>query len=45
MAVPAHYGMFASNTEDPRKFTSRVENSFEMEYNREYTIEELLDRR
>ena len=45
VAVPAHYGMFASNTEDPQKFTSRVENSFEMGYNREYTIETLLDRR
>lgn len=34
--VPNHYGMFASNTEDPRKFTDRLQNGFIMEYNVEY---------
>ncbi len=42
VAVPAHYGMFAENTEDPKKFTSAIENGFEMEYNKEYECEELL---
>ena len=41
-AVPAHYGMFAENTEDPKKFTSALENGFEMEYNKEYDCEEIL---
>lgn len=45
VAVPAHYGMFASNTEDPEKFTSRVKYGFEMELGRTYTLKELLDRR
>ena len=34
--VPNHYGMFASNTEDPHKFTDRLQNGFIMEYNVEY---------
>ena len=37
--VPNHYGMFASNTEDPKKFVSRVPGGFEMEYGREYGFE------
>ncbi len=42
VAVPSHYGMFASNTEDPEKFTSAVNGGFEMEYNIEYDIGEVL---
>jgi len=38
LAVPTHYGMFASNTEDPQKFVTRVNNGFEMEFNREYKL-------
>ena len=34
--VPNHYGMFASNTEDPEKFTDRMDNGFIMEFGREY---------
>lgn len=43
-AVPAHYGMFASNTEDPHKFTGQVSNGFIMEFDREYELSELLGR-
>lgn len=42
VGVPMHYGMFASNTEDPQKYISRIPHGFEMEYGREYTIEEVL---
>ena len=42
VGVPTHYGMFESNTEDPRQYTSKVENGFEMKYNTEYCIEEVL---
>ena len=37
--VPNHYGMFASNTENPEKFTALVDNGFIMEYNREYIVD------
>ena len=40
--VPNHYGMFASNTENPEKFTKQMDNGFIMEFNREYHISELL---
>ena len=36
--VPNHYGMFASNTEDPEKFTGRMNNGFIMEFDREYQV-------
>lgn len=42
VGVPNHYGMFESNTEDPKKYTSKVKNSFIMEYNKFYSINELL---
>ncbi len=42
VGVPTHYGMFASNTEDPKKYTSRLDYAFEMEYNKEYDILEVL---
>lgn len=42
VGVPNHYGMFESNTEDPSKYTLNVENGFEMEYNKEYDIKEVL---
>lgn len=38
MNVPNHYGMFASNTEDPEKFTGRMNNGFIMEFDREYQV-------
>lgn len=43
VGVPTHYGMFESNTEDPEKYTSRIENSFEMKYNTEYEIKDILE--
>ena len=38
VGVPTHYGMFAVNTEDPSKYTSRVKPSFEMEVGVTYPI-------
>ena len=40
--VPTHYGMFESNTEDPKKYTSKLNCGFEMEYNTEYDVLEVL---
>ena len=40
--IPTHYGMFESNTENPDKYTLNVDNGFEMEYNREYSISEVM---
>lgn len=37
--IPNHYGMFESNTEDPHKYTSNIDNGFIMEFNRIYTVE------
>lgn len=42
--VPNHYGMFASNTEDPTKFTTRISNGFIMEFAKYYDVDELLGR-
>jgi len=42
LAIPSHYGMFAENTEDPQKFTSKLDNSVELEFNTEYDTEVLL---
>lgn len=36
IAVPNHYGMFESNTENPEKFN--VPNRFIMEFNKEYEV-------
>ncbi len=36
--VPNHYGMFASNTEKPEKFTDKLSNGFIMNFNTEYEI-------
>ena len=43
VGVPTHYGMFAENTEDPRKYTSRVKPSFEMTAGVTYEITELAE--
>lgn len=37
-AVPNHYGMFESNTEDPQKFD--VPNRFIMEFDKEYEVKD-----
>ena len=42
VGVPTHYGMFESNTEDPKRYTSQVASSFEMEHGRKYTISEVM---
>ncbi len=42
IAIPSHYGMFAENTEDPKRFTSALVNGVELEYNTEYDTEVLL---
>lgn len=34
--VPNHYGMFASNTENPKMFSNQLDNVFIMEFNKEY---------
>lgn len=39
--VPNHYGMFASNTENPELFTKQLDNGFIMEFNKEYCIENI----
>ena len=41
VGVPTHYGMFAENTEDPQKYTSRVKPSFEMKVGVTYNIAEI----
>ena len=43
VAVPTHYGMFESNTEDPQKFVGELDNGFEMKYDTEYSIAEVLN--
>ena len=42
VGIPTHYGMFESNTEDPQKYLSRVPCGFEMKYNTEYSVKEIL---
>ena len=42
VGVPMHYGMFESNTENPENYTSQLDCGFEMEYNKEYKIAEVL---
>ena len=42
VGVPTHYGMFESNTENPDKYTSVLKCGFEMKYNREYVISEVI---
>lgn len=37
-AVPNHYGMFESNTEDPKKFD--VQNRFIMDFDKEYEVKD-----
>lgn len=42
VGVPTHYGMFESNTENPENYTSKIECGFEMEYNKEYDLLEMI---
>ncbi len=41
-AIPTHYGMFESNTEDPEVYTSKIDCGFILDYNREYSVKEIL---
>jgi len=43
VGVPTHYGMFESNTENPKKYTANIDCGFEMEYNTEYDVLEVLE--
>lgn len=40
--IPNHYDMFASNSEDPHLFADRIEGSRILEFNKSYSLEELL---
>ena len=40
--IPNHYDMFASNSEDPLSFTTRIENGFIMDFNKEYDVADIL---
>lgn len=40
--IPNHYDMFASNSEDPEKFTSCLSNGFIMERFKEYAVKEII---
>ncbi len=42
VGIPTHYGMFISNTEDPGKYISKVKRGFEMAFNKNYDINEIL---
>lgn len=42
IGVPTHYGMFASNTQDPVKYTSQINNGFIMEFDKGYDISDIL---
>lgn len=42
VAIPTHYGMFESNTENPLSYTSKINCGFIMEYNKVYETEEVL---
>lgn len=42
--IPNHYGMFASNTEDPALFIDGIDNGFVMEFNKEYDIQDILNK-
>lgn len=39
LAVPNHYDMFESNSENPENYTKNIENGFIMEFNKDYEVE------
>lgn len=43
VGVPTHYGMFESNTENPQKYTSKIDCGFEMKFNTEYDVSEVIN--
>lgn len=40
IAIPNHYDMFASNSEDPTKFTDNVKGGFIMEFDKDYEVKD-----
>ena len=40
--IPNHYDMFASNSEDPHLFADRIDGGRILEFNKSYSLEELL---
>ena len=40
IAVPNHYDMFESNSENPHKFTDSVKGGFIMEFNKDYEVKD-----
>ena len=40
--VPNHYDMFASNSENPHLFAKRIEGGKILEFNREYSLLDIL---
>ena len=40
--IPNHYDMFASNSEDPHLFADRIGGGFIMEFDKEYSLKDLL---
>ncbi len=42
VGIPTHYGMFASNTENPEAYTAKIPFGLIMEHNKEYSIPEVL---
>ena len=42
VSIPNHYDMFASNSEDPRKFTDFIPQSRVLEFNTEYELSAIL---
>ncbi len=42
VGIPTHYGMFESNTENPVNYTAKLKCGFEMKYNVEYSVEEVI---
>lgn len=40
--IPNHYDMFASNSEDPTKFSKAIKGGFILDFNKEYDISEII---
>ena len=40
MAVPNHYDMFESNSENPENYIEYVSNGFIMEFNKDYEVKD-----
>lgn len=39
--IPNHYDMFESNSENPLLFSEKIDGGFVLEFNREYTLDEI----